>query len=259
MASLAVGATSGYLFAKKKYEARTEGLIALEVHKTKKYFSVLLMEAEKKADIKAALEANRRAAAVHDEPLVLEAEDPPAEPTKAQRDAEKAMVNYAGFAEKPALSTLVQSNIFTKDSPKKTLPPRDPSTGKFAPKTVEVERNPDEPYVITEEEFLLNDPENEQDSVLYFITDDTAVLTSDYTDVIDNDRIGESNLSAFPDEEPSVIYVRNEGLGIDYQITRTYDSLTAAMGLGEDDMEFHNGPEIEEDEDDDANEYALQE
>lgn len=262
-ASLAVGGASGYLYAKKKFDERLEALIDVEVEKTKKVYSILLMQAEKTAN-------PPQMVADEDEPLELEAEDAAEELSEADKQTvqrgQKAMVDYQGFGGKKSepSSEVVTNNIFTTDASrvKKAMPKRGPG-GKFVPKTTFAEEpqqpakpSDQTPYLIEPEVFLENDPEYDQESLLYFVNDDTLVSAADPNEVIDNVRVGEVNLSCFPDEEPSLIFVRHDGFEIDYQITRTKQSLTSFMGLGDEedavDMEALDAQEALE------HEYANQ-
>lgn len=237
VASLAAGAAGGYFFAKRKFAGELETIVAREVNETKKYYSVLLMEARDKPDDPADVITKD----IHDDDDGGQAEAQEA----LENGAKEALTNYQGYSA-TGDEELVTTNIFdNNDGGKKKLPPRDPSTGHFLPKNGAKPKEAT-PYLIEPDEFLDNDLEHEQESVLYFVGDDTAVMASDYNEVVDNARIGAVNLTLFPDEEPSVIYVRNEGLGMDYQVTRTFDSLTVAMGFGEDESDLEGEDEDEE-------------
>lgn len=239
-ASLAVGGAGGYFLAKKKFSERLEALIDIEVDKTKKVYSLLLMQAEKTANPPQVVTAPDE-----DEQLELEAEDPPEELSEADkktvRRGQRALVDYQSFGGKVNTGEIVANNIFSDDASraKKAMPPRGPG-GKFMPKTAPVEENTTKasdgaPYLIEPEVFLANEPDHEQESLLYFVNDDTVVLTADPNEAIDNARVGETNLNCFPPGESPVIFVRHDGMQIDYQITRVEESLTAFMGMGEED------------------------
>lgn len=254
VASLAAGAAGGYFYAKRKFDARVDGLIALEVQKTRKHFLDRLKKAEDdKNSLLRQLEAAAFPVAMEEKPLELECEDREVEtPEEIERrqelkdNAGKALTDYRVFAPKPDLATVANG------SAKKRMPPRDPANGKFVSPAVAVV-NPSEakastaPYHITPEEFLLNDPEYAQESAFYFVNDKTVLLIAEQEEV-DLGRVGEDNLAFFPpDEDPSVIYIRNDGLQTDYQITRTEQSLTVYMGLGEDDADLDDTDREHED------------
>lgn len=258
--SLAVGTAGGYLIAKKRFEDKVGEEIAREVDATKKYYSVLLMQAKEQkpdspADIPKREEdpeelddesepdeeelsaADKAAIAKGRAQLVREAKK-----TTSRHAAEKVLTDYQGIStkivgeNKPPLGTLVDRNIFA-DAPKnptKNLPPRGPG-GAFRKQTArEVENDP--PQIIDAETFLLNDMGHDQQSLLYFINDKTLVLVADPSEAVDINLVGEVNLTLFPDvpeDEPSMIYVQNDGMSTDYEIKRMPESLTAYIGLGE--------------------------
>jgi hypothetical protein len=253
LTSLAVGATSGYFLAKRKFDATLDEKIADEVAKTKKYYSVLLMQKDKPdlADLAndhipspptdADLSEEDAEAAAYRENLNTRNR-------RVETAAKAAQTNYQAYASTvPETPGVVHSNIFTTTpSSKRPMPPRD-EHGKFLPKDAVQGVGGVDPYLIGEVEFLQNDMEHNQESALYFAKEDTVIMIAD-NEPIDVGRIGEENLTDFPQDPPRVIYVRNEGLQLDYQITLAGETLTGYMGLGEED------PEDEEDDEDDENE-----
>lgn len=258
--SLAAGVAGGYFLAKKKFEKTLDDLLGKEVQKTQKFYERLLEESKKTIeDLKALRETiDLRVESEKPVPEIEEDEESSdsavvkaLRETRAEHEATRALTNYQGFAAKPPLEDVVSKNIFT-DKPKKKLPPRDPETGRFGsvqpkgdfadrPREHVTHSGPElTPYMINHDAFLVNDPEHEQESLLYFRKDETLLQVDDQ-ETVDIARVGEVNLTLFPevaDGEASLICVRNEGLGIDYQITLTDESLTVYMGLGEDDADL---------------------
>lgn len=264
VASLAVGAAGGYFVAKKRFNDELPAIIDHEVEAVKKHYSLMLMAAkngkpESPADIPKQPAAvgtepseSTDASAKHSDPEDGDVEEREyEEPTEADlavmekgrqtlRDAARALVDYQGISTQAvtdsAPPTLVQNNIFDNESKKrKSRPPRDPSTGHFRKQTTREAVN-EPPQIIDAEAFLLNDEEFEQESLLYFIRDRTLVHEADPTDSVDIAIAGEVNLTLFPQEpegEPSMIYVRNSGLSILYEIKRMSGSITDYLGLGE--------------------------
>lgn len=239
--SLAAGAAGGYLFAKKRFEEILQETVAREVLATKKYYAIQLAEArsgkpEDPADIVEPSLDEQDHTDGPDEELTEKDKAVIAKGRKVLDEASKAMTDYQGLSASPGNGHVVTNNIFTTEAARKPkLPPRD-DTGKFLPKSAVVEEI-SSPHMISGDDFLANDPEHEQESLLYFANEDTLVSAADYNEVIDSDLVGD-NLSFFPDDIPSVIYIRNEKLHIDYQITRTHDNLTEALGLGESDADM---------------------
>jgi hypothetical protein len=246
VASLAVGAAGGYLLAKKKFDEQFDLSLSVEIDKIMKYYAGLtetFLETDKIID-----PLDEEANPQEDEE---EEDDEPVDP-ELEENAKQALTNYQGFAEKPPLESLTKNIFMDEDKraslKKQTLPPRDPKTGLFVaskPKADFADRprvpsnvpQPElTPYLITSEQFLENEPEHDQENCLYFVGDKTVLRIYD-REIIDNDRIGEVNLTLFPDVpegEASIICVRNEGLSEDYEIQRTDDELTDYLGLGED-------------------------
>ena len=89
------------------------------------------------------------------------------------------------------------------------------------------------PYVIDFERFC-EDPENEKITITYYEGDDTLVDEGDeiFPDI--SGVIGYESLNSFGkgSEDPDVVYVRNEKLGIDYEVIRNKESFKE-MVLGE--------------------------
>ena len=89
---------------------------------------------------------------------------------------------------------------------------------------------PDTPYVILTEEFNEGNPEYDKVSLAYYEEDDT--LTDDNEEIIPNpeDIIGYA-LSCFGQDsnDPDIVYVRNEKLGIDYEVCRIPKSYQATV------------------------------
>lgn len=246
LASLAIGGATGFLIAKKKFDAQLDLGIAVENEKTKKYFSVLLQQAKEgkpETITDVAMSDDEVEAEEGDyEEVEEEDEEPTEEQIRLASKAKRAQINYQGFSAKPALEDVVQTNnIFTSGAnPKQRMPPRD-ETGKFVAQreeTDEPKQRPGKeptPYKITEEEFLINDLEHEQENALYFRKENTLLLMLD-REPVDIERVGEVNLTLFPtvpEGQSSSIYVRNELFGIDYDVTMTDEDLSEYMGLGE--------------------------
>lgn len=239
VASLAVGAVGGYFLAKRKFDILLDERINVEVEATKKHYSVLLMQARDKpaspADIPAAAAAEDDGDVDEPEEITEADQEVIAKGRQTLAQASTALTNYQGYADKPSLDEVVKSNIFTTAaSPKKSLPPRDPTTGHFLPKPAAQSNAEQTPYLITHKDFLLNDGEYEQVNYKYFVNDKTLI---DYdNESVEIGRVGEVNLTLFPQvpkDEPSIICVRNEWLQTDFEIQLVHESLTEYMGFGD--------------------------
>ena len=82
-------------------------------------------------------------------------------------------------------------------------------------------KDSEEPYAITESQFVDEDEDYDKITVLYY---DNGVITDDSYDVMDDidTVIGLNNLSCFGygSSDKDVLYVRNDKLKIDYEILR---------------------------------------
>lgn len=95
-------------------------------------------------------------------------------------------------------------------------------------------RTEDKPYIISHDEFFAADLEYENVSLTYFETDDTLVDERDQP--IDNtdEMVGDDHLVRFGhgSKDRKVVYVRNDRLNIDFEITKSNGSyLEDVLGL----------------------------
>jgi hypothetical protein len=87
----------------------------------------------------------------------------------------------------------------------------------------EAQRRPEAPYVISFEEFNENTYEHSQSTITYYMGDD--VLADEKDQLIDDVEsvVGTDNLARFGhgSRDPNVVYIRNERLEADYEVTRS--------------------------------------
>lgn len=97
-------------------------------------------------------------------------------------------------------------------------------------------RSPEHPYVISFEEFEVNEPQHEQSSLAYYAGDDT--LADERDQMIENQdhTVGDDNLLRFGhgSHDPRVVYIRNEKTGSDYEVVRSEGTYSKEV-LGFDD------------------------
>lgn len=224
--SLAAGAAGGYFFAKNKLGKAFDKRVDEEVENTKKYYSILLMEAKnQKPSLDDLLEDGEE----EDEDLEEDDGEVSEEEVALAETAARALVDYQGYADVQKATPPVKNNVFDK---KPKLPPRDPS-GKFLPRQGQDNTPQDEqvpaPYIITQQEFYENEPGFDQENYRYYIEDET-LLGYDTEAPLDIDRVGEENLKKFnwdlAQEEENIICVRNPAYEEDYEIHLTYDRIT---------------------------------
>lgn len=82
------------------------------------------------------------------------------------------------------------------------------------------DENPDDPFIISEEEYMQNEPEHEQISFTYY--DGDQVLADERDGVVDNEdiTIGKPENLRFGhgSKDKNIVYIRNEGSGTDFEI-----------------------------------------
>lgn len=83
-------------------------------------------------------------------------------------------------------------------------------------------RSPERPYIISNQEWFLNETNYSQITLTYYADDD--ILADDANRQVNdiNDVVGATNLHRFgvQSESPDLVYVRNERLQADYEITK---------------------------------------
>lgn len=240
LASLAVGATGGYFFAKNKLGKQFDERLERELVATQKHLAIQLMEAragkpESPQDV-----------------VITYTEATPEEAKELADEAKKAFTDYQGLSTTNgnAPDQVIQNNLFDTDKRPK-LPPRGPG-GKFLPRTAVEENRTPEPYLIEEDDFLANLPDHLQENLRWYPNDGTLLNYAD--EEVELAKVGEENLNKFPevDEgEPRVIFVRNEGMAYDYEIKLMGVGLTEEMGFANGDLD---SPDYVEEHDD---EYML--
>lgn len=95
-------------------------------------------------------------------------------------------------------------------------------------------RTHNQPYIISEEEYLANDPEHEQSSLTFFEEDGVLADAADKV-VEDTDRVvGDDNLVKFGhgSKNKNIVFVRNESMECDFEIERSTGSyVEEALGI----------------------------
>lgn len=126
--------------------------------------------------------------------------------------------------------TTIKANVFADRAP-------DPRDWDYDREIALRAEKPDEPYVISFEEFNENEPQHEQVTITYFALDDT--LADERQQPIDNTdyTVGDDNLTRFGhgSADKNVVYVRNEKIDMDFEIIRSEGSYKKdVLGFDED-------------------------
>jgi len=205
--SAAAGAAAGYYISRKQLEKSYDERLAEEISSTRAHLNqlakqgMMLRVPGAQLDPQAVAEtAEEREANVAVGPGVLR---------KAV-----AELRYGPDAPiSPAKPTLIQRNVFRDEE--------EPDEDEEIAWAQEIkERSSKKPYIIGVEEFG-EDPKYHTVCLTYFMMDDT--LLDDGEVPIDDPEmvVGESNLDRFGyrSKDPRLIYIRNEKLGADYEVT----------------------------------------
>lgn len=93
-------------------------------------------------------------------------------------------------------------------------------------------RNPQFPYVITEDEFNAGEMGFEQASITYYEGDDILAGSDDKPIDAVEEVVGEDHLHMFGrgSSDPNTVHVRNENISVDFEITRDNGSFSTAVG-----------------------------
>lgn len=141
------------------------------------------------------------------------------EDLKLQKDAENAVKNYGGNG---LSENIVIDPNAVRDS--NLIPHRDTTIfgetlRDFKKKDV---RDPDKPYVITEEEFMLGERNYNTSTVTYYAGDGT--LGDERDEIVDgvDQMVGINNLNEMiKNPDVTTIYIRNERLALDIEVIRS--------------------------------------
>lgn len=231
--SAAAGAVVGYAVASKILEEKFQEQLKVEIEDARSYFQNMystptFVVEEPSAEEATLLEAVKEATDEHD-----------GMPEDAVGNALAAQRTYSGNEEetqqdpgdpRPPVNVVI-NNIFEEATP----------TGDEVLEALQASRDPSSPYIITKEEFYLNEPDFEQKKFTYWDGDDILVDDQEELNPVDNERVaGEDNLARFGtgSGDEHVLYVRNETLDppIDLHITRSmgrYSVEVMALDEGE--------------------------
>ena len=237
---LAIGGAVGYFVAAKKLTAKFEDEMAEEIAEARAFYSNLNKVGENGETLtpqevlatrhgKRAAEALRTYQGRPDEP-VLEGE-----PYDNVRDEEQLK-----RLEKRAYGEEV---VVAEDGTMMTTKVQETRVNIFKDDTFDLEeeikyRTEDAPYIITHDEYFAGDKDYDMSSLTYYEKDDT--LTDEHDKPLEetNKIVGDDHLVRFGSgsKDKNVVYVRNDRLGIDYEITRSRGSyLEDVLGMAEED------------------------
>jgi len=133
-----------------------------------------------------------------------------------EEEIKQKLVNYSAISTAKAENLVeVTKNVFTDSAYVPT---------EFNYEEELLRRDPDRPYVVTEDEFMEAAPQFEQTSFTYYAGD--AVLANMRDETVDgnwDDIIGNDNLMRFGhgSNDENIVYIRNVALELDIEVTRS--------------------------------------
>lgn len=239
-ATTVISAAAGYFYAKKKLSGHYAEIAEQEIEEAREYYTKL----EKRGDFETPQAAVKKLVP-EDVEVVVEA------PSEVK--AKEAMARYQGQNVKvvrdpsevsPQAEPAEEPEVVVETVEEKTTTrvlfegqPLDPDAF-----DIEAERDLRRngvPYVVSQEEYDENPDRNEQIVLTYFAFDD--VLVDEEEKEIDDveRRVGKENLTRFGhgSNDPVIVYVRNEQLGLDFEILRSEGSYAEeVLGLDQTDV-----------------------
>jgi hypothetical protein len=220
--SLLLGGGGGYFIAVKKLNKEYDEKLIKELQETKEFLQ-FTMDEEKATPEN--IDFNEYAVEVE---VVEDAHG------VSVKDAAKVMVNYAGVekVDDEVLKAYDVLNRIPKESTdevvEETVNVFDTADGVVVwdQASEEAQRDPLIPYVISEDEFMQNDPNHDQTQLTYFQGDDILADVKDEVISDVNGTVGEDNLTKFGHgtESPNTVFIRNEKLDLDFEVERSFSS-----------------------------------
>lgn len=234
--SLAAGAAAGYFFASHKLGKEFDERLAREIESTKAHYSLMLQQAKEKpaSPLDIVIEQDEAAVEEPSDEEILASEALAKAGKNALRDYQGISTRGALVAdEKPEITQLVRTNIFHPEtSAKPQRPPRDEASAIPVDSGV-TQTDEDGPYMILTADYLTNPFDYDQQILRYFGNDDVLIDAAS-NEVIENDRVGQTNLDDWKREKPGageLLHIRHEALGTDYEIHFLTEPYSAYIGL----------------------------
>lgn len=226
VASLTIGAASGYFFAKRKFSNTYEEIIEREVREAREFYKRTY-----KADEYGTPESTAE--------VLLE-------------EATEAIRSYQGEPGDPLVESVQEHEDPDLPDEEQEVEERNIFDDGDQLKIDKSDRSPDKPYVVDLDEYMSNQGEYEQVSLTFYEGDN--VLADDDDRVIDQVNIvGRMNLNMFgasDPEQPHVVLIRNEKFKTDYEITHSDGKYAhEVMGLMHSDEERRRPPRPQWDDD----------
>lgn len=192
-AAFATGFTVGYIFTRRNLAGKYENILQEEIADVKRHYAMRQQNGDFNVE-----------KIVEREVPVLKQTDPP---TQEER------VNLFDVAR---MRDIIVSNGREEET--------------FDYSKAEEEREFEDIYVITYDEFFDGESTNSQTTLTYYVEDD--ILADEQDESIDDpiNLIGEDCLQwGYGSKDNNVVYIRNENLGADYEVLRNQNSYSETV------------------------------
>jgi hypothetical protein len=198
-----IAGSAGYFLAKKQLQTKYESIVESEVNKTRDYYKSILKQTAPKASGSSTVSKEKRELAERERAAVEEIVQQ-YRPSEGGEDDEPKP--------EPEETVVVESsvNVFLQDQADDSWDLEEELKS----------RSPDEPYVISFDEFMENEDEFSQTTWTYYAGDDVLANEKDQEVTYPDPVVGEQNLRRFGhgSGDPRVVHVRNERLSSDFEI-----------------------------------------
>lgn len=233
--STAVGATAGFIYAKRKLTAEFEAVAEQEIADAKAFYSTL----NKKGEFETPAQAVEKLVG----PEAVARDEAAAALASYQGQSVEVVTADEGLME---VAEEVQAQVQEENSEHPIEPQKSQVLFEGVALNVDAwdidaERMNSElgrPYVITENEWSENSDNNDRQVLTYFASDDTLVDENEAMIDDINGTVGQDNMKRFGHgcDDPNVVFIRNEKLATDFEVLRHNGSYAEeVLGLVETD------------------------
>lgn len=214
----AAGTIIGFEIAKRKYTKRFEAEMERELESARKFYTRLNKVDENGETVTPEDLAKKHLAEEAADALQDYKEGPVIPPNRVKANNatsyNRVVAEDVKVVETPdgleATGTVVDSNIFVNGKA-------------FDPDVFDVdaeERDPESPYVVSQEEFMENEPDHQQVTITYYAGDDILADERDVPIEQVEATVGVDNLARFGhgSKDKNIVYIRNERTEIDFEV-----------------------------------------
>jgi hypothetical protein len=233
LAGVVIGSTATYLVVRKKLSAKYQAIANEEIESVKKHFAGARFQVDPKPPLEKLAEKAERDDALETVKQIKDASGYSSYdkvPPTVEAPTSAPLVEQATVVEAEPEGTIIEHNVFDSEEPETYFNEEE--------ELIRRRERPNEPFVITSDEYDENDTDFQQITLAYYDGDDTLTDEVD-TIVPDVDAtVGVENMLRFGhgSGDPNVVYIRNPKLEADFEVTRSAGKYAKEV-LGYDDGE----------------------